>query len=47
MKEETRIRATSEEVTAWQTENGKDAGREITHVDGIAAYSPFLPDSST
>ena len=28
MKEETRIKATSEEVTAWQTENGKNSGRK-------------------
>ena len=26
IKEETRIKATSEEVATWQTENGKDAG---------------------
>jgi len=28
MKDETRIKATSEDVTTWQTENGKDAGRQ-------------------
>jgi hypothetical protein len=48
MKEETRIKATSEDVTAWQTENGKDASRQNNMGPwGRCLLTLFPPDSST
>lgn len=46
MKDETRIKATSEEVGTWQTENGQDAGMEkicLRDPHPITYFSPTAP----
>ena len=47
MKEETRIKATSEDVATWEAENNKNPGRKCNRQWGLHPLSVRPTDSST